>query len=255
MLEAHDEGPDEGADDVLPEAARFAWWATAWLRGRAGVDHVLAGITGGDTLHVVARADDADSPADSLLDGLLDLRSAGAASAGLALPVEGDLLGLGGPASFNLAATEVGQAVVAGPVGLVPARTGPTVVWHLHDAGRRQPPDVGEADRALRQELIDAARALADLDVARWRPEAADVLMNLRHVPDLDPPPGTPPRCVDLAGRASRALDVVRLALDDDGGAVSADEARRRRDALVPLEAAGRRALVAACSPDAWPPA
>jgi hypothetical protein len=30
--------------------------------------------------------------------------------------------------------------------------------------------------------------------------------------------------------------------------------AERRRAAIAPLDLAGRRALVAACSPEAWPP-
>lgn len=237
----------------LPDSARLAWWATAWLRGHEGVDHVLAAITGDDVVHVVAGAGQSEIPAVGLLDGLLDLRAAGATSAGLALPVEGDLLGLGGPRDLNDAAVEAGEAVVAGPVGLVPVRTGPTVVWQARPAARRQLPDVGEADRGLRRTLLDAADALAALEVARWRPEAADVLMNLRHLPDLDAPAGTPARCVELAGRATAALEVVSLALADDGGAISAEEVRRRRDALRPLEAAGRRGVVAACSPEVWP--
>lgn len=237
----------------LPDAARFAWWATAWLRGHEGVDHVLAGITGEDAVHVVADAAQPDAPAARLLDGLLDLRAAGATSAGLALPVEGDLLGLGGPVDLNDAAVEAGEAVVAGPVGLVPLRTGASVVWRSLPAARRQLPDVGEADRGLRQTLLDVANALAALDVARWRPEAADALMNLRHLPDLGAPAGTPSRCVELAGRGTAALEVVALALGADGGAISAEDVRRRRDALRPLDAAGRRALVAACSPEVWP--
>jgi hypothetical protein len=45
----------------------------------------------------------------------------------------------------------------------------------------------------------------------------------------------------------------VELALVDDGGAISVAEATERRSALVELERASRRALVAACSPDVWP--
>jgi hypothetical protein len=49
-------------------------------------------------------------------------------------------------------------------------------------------------------------------------------------------------------------MTIVDLALADDGGALSAAEIEQRRAALVPLERAGRRALVAACSPEVWPP-
>jgi hypothetical protein len=128
------------------------------------------------------------------------------------------------------------------------------VVWVALPADRRQLTDLGEADRALRAGVSAAATALAALDVARWRPEVADELMNLRHRPSYAAPAGTPPRAVEVAGRAVQALGVVDLALEDQGGAVTAAEAMRREDALRPLDAAARRALVAACSPEVWPP-
>jgi hypothetical protein len=114
--------------------------------------------------------------------------------------------------------------------------------------------DVGEADRRLRRALHESAAELLDLDVARWRPEAADALMDLHHPARPVPPPGTPDRCVQLAGRAIQALGIVELALQDDGGAVGRADAAARRRALQPLGAAARRALVAACSPEVWPP-
>jgi hypothetical protein len=128
-------------------------------------------------------------------------------------------------------------------------------VWQVLPAARRQLPDVGEADRALRSTLLEAAADLARLDVARWRPEVADALMDLRHRPAVDAPPGVPTRCVDLASRGLQAIGIAELALEDDGGAITAHEAARRAGALRPLERAGRRALVAACSPEVWPPA
>ncbi|NUR05483.1 MAG: hypothetical protein HOQ45_00570, partial [Nocardioidaceae bacterium] len=54
---------------------------------------------------------------------------------------------------------------------------------------------------------------------------------------------------------ATRCRTIVDLALEDDGGAVTAAEADARRDALAPLDAAARRALVATCSPALWNPA
>jgi hypothetical protein len=129
---------------------------------------------------------------------------------------------------------------------------GAAVEWTAYDAGQRPLDDVGEADRGLRRALTDTASFLADLEVARWRPEAADALMNLHHPPRLRPAPGTPDRCVELAARALQARAIVDLALVDDGGAVSATEADLRRTALTPLAAAARRGLVAACSPEVW---
>jgi hypothetical protein len=230
---------------ALPHSATLAWWLTAWLRGHEQTDHVLDELAA-DT-HLLDGG--------SALDLLVRARGTGATYAGLALPVDGDPLGLGGPAAFNAAALEAGQAVVVGGLGLVPEEHGETVQWRTYDAARRQLPDVGEADRGLREELIGAAGDLADLDVARWRPEAADALMNLHHRPAVDAPLGTPARCVELAARGLQAWAIVDLALVDDGGAVSSYEVERRRTLLQPLGRAARRAIVAACSPEVWPPA
>jgi hypothetical protein len=77
--------------------------------------------------------------------------------------------------------------------------------------------------------------------------------MDLRHPHPVRAPHGVPPRCLALAGRGIQAMTIVELALGDDGGAMTAWEAEQRRETLVPLERAGRRALVAACSPEVWP--
>jgi hypothetical protein len=241
----------------LPAAVRLAWWGTAWLRGHVVADHLIDAIVDQDAAHLVAHPGSGPEP---LVTGLGQLRAAGVDALGAALPAEGDPVGLGGPASFNAAALEVGEAVVAldaaGNVlqGLVPARVGAVVTWSVMPAERRQLPDVGEADRALRAALPETADALASLDVGRWRPEVADRLMNLRHRPRTVAPPGVPLRCVELAGRALQALEIVALALEDDGAAQTAVEAAARRSALLPLGRAARRALVASASPEMWPP-
>jgi hypothetical protein len=246
---------------LLPASARFAWWGTSWLRGQASTDELLDALVAGDAAHHLTGLDpahDAQHGPEPLVTALGGLRRTGAVSLGLALPVEGDLLGLGGPGPFNVAALEAGEAVVVGapePLGLVPARVGAGVVWRVLPAQRRQLPDVGEADRELRRVLLETADALVRLDVARWRPEVADALMNVRHRTSPPAPRGVPPRCVDLAGRGLQALGIAELALGDDGGAISAHEAQLRAGALRPLGRAGRRAVVAACSPEVWPPA
>ncbi|MFC5176922.1 hypothetical protein [Nocardioides taihuensis] len=231
----------------LPDSARLAWWGTAWLRGAVDADRLLDAVRGEDAVHTVGG--------DPFLVGLGPLRTAGATALGLALPAEGDPVGLGGPPAFNHAALEAGEAVVAVGAGrgLVPARVGGSVDWTVHAAERRQLPDVGEADRGLRRALLETANALADLDVARWRPEVADELADLRQPSAVTAPPGVPSLCLSLAGRALHALTVVDLALVDDGGALTVLEAEQRRTALRPLAHAGRRALVAACSPEMWP--
>lgn len=233
----------------LPLSARLAWWLTAWLRGTEVTDHVLDAVTDGELAHLA----DGLAGGTAMLDLLLEARRSGATGAGLALPVEGDLLGLGGPRAFNDAAIEAGEAVVLGAWAVVPEVVGEVCHWRVQPAAPRQLPDVGEADRSLRAALLDSANLLADLDVARWRPEVADRLMNLGHRPGLEAPLGTPPRCADLAARGLQGWAITELALEDDGGAVSAYEIEARRAALQPLERASRRAIVAACSPEVWP--
>lgn len=220
---------------TLPVSARLAWWGTAWLRGQVSPDELLDEVEGAGTM----------------LATFASWRSAGCTGLALALPVEGDPLGLRG-SELSLAAFDAGEAVIALGTGwaVVPAEDGWQVV-----AGERSPvPDLGEADRGLRAALVETARRLAELDVARWRPEVADLLMNLRHRPHLDHPAALDSRCVDLAARALQAADVVAVALEDDGASVTAYEMEQRRDALTVLDRAARRALVAGCSPDVWPP-
>ena len=233
---------------TLPVSATVAWWATGWLRGLVVADFVLDAVAADDRLH--------QGPEGEPLLGLLGrLRAAGASSCGLALPVEGDPLGLGGPPELTGAALEAGQAAVAPEAGLalVPEESAEVVTWRILPALPRQLPDVGEADRELRRTTIETADALAALDLARWRPEAADLLRGSAQAAPTAPA-GTPPRCVDLAGRALLAEAIVDLALADDGAAVSASEVMIRRATLDPLARAARRALVAACSPEVWPP-
>ena len=240
---------------LLPASARLAWWATAWLRGHVVTDLLIDAVLGDDATHAVAGLPGADGT-ETMVAALGRLRAAGATALGAAFPAEGDPVGLGGPRAFNAAALESGEAVVVlgTGVGLVPVRVGAALTWTTHPAERRQLPDVGEADRALRGALVDSADVLARLEVARWRPEVADRLMNLRHREPVAAPPGVPGRCAELAARGLQALEIADLALEDDGGAISVHEAAQRRGALVPLERAGRRALVAACSPEVWPP-
>ena len=126
-------------------------------------------------------------------------------------------------------------------------RAGSGVVWRCLPAECvRQVPDPSEADTALRGALPPTADALADLDVARWRPEVADELMALRRHVDLDLPPGVGARAARMLGLARRCRRIVDLALVDDGGAITAFEADARRAALDPLDRAARRAVVAA---------
>lgn len=230
----------------LPLSARFCWWGTAWIRGEVSPDELIDEVAG----------------VGPLLPTLATWRSRGCRGLSLALPVEGDLLGLAGPSEFNVGALDAGEAVLTSGSdsspdvrlewGLLPE--GDPVRWQIQPAGRGVVPDLSEADKALRSELLAAGGRLAELDVARWRPDVADALMNLRHRPACPHPASTPAACVNLAARSMQALGIVEIALADDGGAVSSSEIDARRCALHGLEHTARRGLVAACSPEGWPP-
>jgi hypothetical protein len=232
----------------LPDAARFALWFTAWSRGATSLDETRDAIVGDDAAHDVAGLPSGTVP---VILALGELRGLGATTAGVALPVPGDPLGLAGPAAFNSLALDQGETVLldGAGLGLVPVRAGAGVVWRALPAETaRQVPDPSEADQQLRRAVVEAADDLAVLDVARWRPEVADELLALRRPVDLRLPPGTSERASRMLGLALRCRTIVELALEDDGAAVSAQEMSRRREALLPLDHAARRAVVAACT-------
>lgn len=169
---------------------------------------------------------------------------------GVALPIAGDLLGLRGPAVFNALAVDTGEAVLlhGTGLGLVPAVDARTVLWQAAPAEHGPPLDRAEEGRRLRQVLVTTTTELTRLDVASWQPEIPDLLMNVRHRPDLPLPPGTGPRAVEDLERAVLCLEIVALALRDDGGAASAYEIDERRRCLTDLDRAARRVAVAVCS-------
>ena len=230
-------------------AVGLALWCDAWLQGAVSLDDAADHIGSGDAVHLV----DTGAGPEALIVGLGRLRALGATSAGAALPVPGDPVGLAGPPAFNHAAIEAEEAVLldGAGLGLVPDRVGSSVTWHAVPATtRRQTIDPGDADRALRAALPRAADELAALDVARWRPEVADALLNLRREQHLDLPPHVAARSARMLVLGLRCLDIVALAAQDDGGAVTVVEAGRRRATLDELASAARRAVVAAtCAP------
>lgn len=241
--------------DVLTTAAsvRFTVWTNAMLTGACDPDTAARKILGDDVGHHVSGL--AAHPTPATLPVALNLiRTAGATEAYLALPVAGDPIGLAGPAPFNEAALESGRAVVVAgaSIGLIPAYVGPAVQWTVMPATAPPPPDLGEADRALRLALIDAAESLAALDVAKWKPEIADALLDIRKIGRSDGDdlaPGYEPRAVKAAATARRCLAIAEAALEDDGAAITRVDADARRHAVLALASAARRALVAACSP------
>lgn len=251
----------------VPRAVVLACWGTAALRGEVSPEHAA---------RWAFRADDeVDGDGVDVAEVLSRLLAAGVRGLRVVLPVAGDPLGLPGPAAFNALACEAGECVIAtGPVttgasalpaagstlGLVPQvlpfgsdlEPGVVVGWHEHPVALR--PAGGEglagADRALRTGLREAADVLTELDVARWRPEAAERWADLRSA-QLDArllPAAVPGRALAVLSDALRLRALLALALEDDGGAVSSWEATRRADVLRRLDGVARHAVAAAAN-------
>jgi len=233
----------------LEEASVLSLWLNAWILGAVSLDEARDAVVGPDAAHDVV--DLPGEPASTpLILALGRLRAAGAVGASLSLPTAGDPLGLAGPPSFNAEAMEARQAVVVHGVGwgLVPTRAGAGVVWRCLKAERPSPSTgATEAEHDLRRTLTVTADRLVSLEVARWRPEVADELMDLRSPLSLPLPHSLPGRTQALLALATRCRRIVALALEDDGNALTAREAEERRTALLPLDGAARRAVVAAC--------
>jgi hypothetical protein len=219
------------------------------IMGRQRIEQAERAIVGADVAHHVVDPDgvlglDPLQAAD--LDEALELlRAAEGEGWFLALPVPGALAPLRGPAPFNHAALEQGEAVVASAagLGLVPLRVGAAVQWRVYAAERPfAPTSPYDAERALNEVVIDAASLLSRLDVAtgpRPRMDTAPLLA-----------PGYTTRRHSTAERASRLLAACDAALSDDGASLSSYEAGRRADELRRVRARAGEALGSAVS---WP--
>lgn len=234
----------------LPRSALLALWLNAVLDGSVGPDDFADTVRADDPQHLVLCWPDASGPLSlAQLPGAL--RRLDGTRAALAMPAPGDPLGLAGPAVFNTAAVDLGEAVVLvgpRPIGLLPELDARTVVWSAVHAEVPALLDPFEEGRLLRQVLLEATAELVRLDVASWQPEIPDLLLNLRHRESLPTPPGMPVRAIETLERADLCSEIVALAHRDDGGAVSSSEVAARSRCLNDLDVAARRALVAVCS-------
>lgn len=250
---------------VPPRSALLAAWGSAWLAGDATLDEAVERVGGHDDAHAVTglAVDDL-----TLERAVPRLRADGATRLRLVLPAPGDPLGLPGPGPFTSAALDAGEGVLAvredgSGLGLVPTVTAhgsaldgtvTTVLWTAFRLAAVPPwpgPYLPEADHDLRQGVVQVASALRDLDVARWRPELADALRDLRAAAraglDDDELPGVfPVRAREVLVRSRSLAAVLELAAPDSGGAVDTREAVAREAQLRELARLVRRARVAA---------
>jgi hypothetical protein len=243
----------------LPRAARLALWGTAVLDGDTDAGTALRAVQRDDEPHGV----DGDVTVASTLPELLaHLASVGATGLRAALPAPGDPCGIAGPPAFTAEAPDAGEAVLTCgtpvPWGLVPDVTefgsvyepGALVTWRVRQVAPAPPPSesLADAERALREAMRTATEALADLDVSRWREDAADRIAAVRDgslARDVLPP-AADPRVARVLATAARVRAIAGLALEDDGAAVTGWEATQRARALREVDAVARRCLATA---------
>lgn len=243
-------------------AIRLVPWLRAWRAGLLSLDDVVeaassAGLAGVDQ-YVLDAEDGAVS--ETLHDGLAVLSRVHSDDIRLLLPVPGDVRGLPRAGGFTERALTSAEAVRAGDFGLVAQwqrhTSGSGDSWHTLTWWRyrlAEPPSdvevmsVGEADIALTEALREATRTLDALDVAAWNSDAVSS-RDLRNVAARQLPTGFDSRARLLYERAVLLDHALELARQDAmGGAVSAFEAQARLEALRPLSAANRAAVMAAC--------
>jgi hypothetical protein len=248
-----------------PRSALLAAWGSAWLAGETSLDDAVQHITAHDDAQSVAGLEAQDLGVDRTLGRL---RADGVTRLRVVLPAPGDPLGLPGPGPFTTAALDAGEAVLAlrpdgAGTGLVPAVTAhgsafdgtvTTVTWTAFPLAATAPwpgPFLPEAEHDLRRGVLEVAGALRDLDVARWRPELADALRDLRAgaragISEDELPGVYPVRARDLLVRSRQLAGVLELASQDAGGAVDTRETAAREAQLRELARLVRRARVAA---------
>ena len=217
--------------------------------------HGLSLVEGPDGAHdvidsVVTGGSDTPTAADdpgrvSLAQWLTAARPLSRVSAVLPSPA-------GGTGTWGLL-PDIEEGVVlegaAGRVLLVPEGSGTSVTWRAEPMGGTLPPlDAAHARRQVHTATEEAIEALIELDLARERPELADALNDLLTAV-VDPrlmPPWLKRRDRELLERSLRLAGMCELALDDDGAATTALQARRRADVLRPLLAVARHGAAAA---------
>jgi hypothetical protein len=248
-----------------PRSALLTAWGNAWLAAEAGLPELVERVSVMDDDHAVAGLWVDDLPLEQAMGRL---RADGVVRLRLVLPAPGDVLGLPGPGPFTSAALAASEAVLAlredgTGTGLVPVvrahgsafdGTVTTVLWTAYDV-RVPVPDPGpylhDAEHDLRRGVLECVELLRELDVARWRPEVAGALQDLRSQArrglDDDELPGSyPARARQLLVQARQLGAVLSLATVDAGGAVDTRETAERERALRGLEHLVRRARVAA---------
>lgn len=251
-----------GSPHDLPRSVLLALWLDARPSDGRALDRALRAVQRDDEPHTVSGWADTEV---SLRDAMSAWSRHPIVSAAL-LPAPGDVAGV--PAAVSAAAIDAGECVLVEAEGrsfaVVPVveqfgsdlEPGYLVSWHVRDvpswrtAVLGQIGSLADAERRLRTGLAQATEALAALDVARWRPDAAEAIVGLRSTAPADwgPPSSLDPRRANVITTAMRLLTIVRLATEDDGGAVNLWQADQRSTALREIDRVARHALAAAAT-------
>ncbi|MBE3001714.1 hypothetical protein IDM40_23890 [Nocardiopsis sp. HNM0947] len=242
-------------------SAPLVAWGNAWLTGHVGLDDAVDAVERRGGPNLIGTVPASDLPFDSdvpLRAALIRLRGLGLSAFRLALPTWGDPLGLVGPKELNQAAIEAGEGVLVQltdqQVGLVPSadRRGSSYVgvsWTPYRAEDTRPqiPSLPEAETEMKLTLVQVTEALEGVDdVASFAPSVHRELGDLgtREAPPLAH--GYPPRAHRVATQAERLAKVVQLADPTGARGLSVHQIDTRVEALRRLDAAVRRAMVAA---------
>ena len=252
----------------LPRSVLLALWLAD---DRADRSVLVDAVQSDDEPHTVQRRPAADEPlrddlTDEPLGTLLDACAGSPRDVAAVLPVPGDPGAT--PAAVSSAATDAGEAVlVRTPQSCLVAvplvqrfgsalEPGHLVTWEVSDvpdwrhAAHARTGSLQDAERELRQGLLQVTEALVRLDVARWRPDAAEQVAALRdlELPGWRLPDGLDGRRLRVLASAARLRAIVALAAQDDGAAVNLWQADQRSTALRDVDRMARRAMSAAAS-------
>ena len=240
---------------TLPRSVLLALWVQLVPHGSAPLERAVAAVQGDDEPHTVT------GEVTGHLADLIAAWSDGPREAAALLPVPGDVAGV--PTEVSHAAAAAGECVLvrttAGSFAAVPEVTtfgsvyepGHLVTWTVSRVPHWRTTALGagslaQAERDLRGALVSATEALDSLDVARWRPGAADAIAALRSEVVWPVPSGLDARRLRVLVAAARLRVIVGLATADDGGAVNLWQSAQRSTALRQIDHAARRAMCAA---------
>lgn len=244
----------------LEHAAATAAWISAALQGACGVEHAIDVVRGvdaelpfGDTgAGFPPRfAPHEETEQLSLAFAIARWRAQGVAGWRYLPVAPGDAAGLPGPSAFSVAVMDCGVGLLSTggrSLGLVTQPHDDHVVWREYEVAGGAPLTAVALASEAERELLDALNGSVDLldrlDLGHWRADARDVRDEWSDPTPM--PPGTGPRAERLALRSRRVLQLVELAMVDDGGSRTAAEMAMRRTSLGGLARAARHAHAAA---------